>query len=343
MSANPVNVYVIWYGNWNGTGSNTPATQSLVEDFISTFGGTPLAQVNTLYSDSIGPVSGNFLLGGPGGAPALQQAFSTSYDTTTPTTNQVSTFASTFPITDTGTSSGGTLSGNTLSGGTTTLSSGGTTNTKKNLTDGGVQKIVENALNNGQLPRDPNGVYFVFTSSDINESSEGGFCGAPSSDPKKSGFCGWHTHADMGGVDIKFAFVGNTQRCREIQSQWGCDKQATGPNSPSMPTQAADGTWTYYGGGDGMVNIIAHELSESITDPDLNAWRNSSGDENADVCESVFGPTSFLPTCGDAGSICTDAGLSAGSHYNQTFGNHSWLLQFLGKPNLSPPPCASSL
>src|SRR5690348_2487976 len=52
MSANPVNVYIIWYGNWNAAGSDTPNTQNLVQQFINSFSGSQLAQVNTLYSVS---------------------------------------------------------------------------------------------------------------------------------------------------------------------------------------------------------------------------------------------------------------------------------------------------
>ena len=28
MKGNPVNAYIVWYGNWNSTGSNTAATKS---------------------------------------------------------------------------------------------------------------------------------------------------------------------------------------------------------------------------------------------------------------------------------------------------------------------------
>jgi hypothetical protein len=31
MKGNPVHAYIIWYGNWSGTGSNTAATRSLIE------------------------------------------------------------------------------------------------------------------------------------------------------------------------------------------------------------------------------------------------------------------------------------------------------------------------
>ena len=40
-----------------------------------------------------------------------------------------------------------------------------------------------------------------------------------------------------------------------------------------------------------MASIIAHELEEAATDPDLNAWYDRRGDENADKCAWTFGTT----------------------------------------------------
>ncbi len=128
---------------------------------------------------------------------------------------------------------------------------------------------------------------WLLTSSDVKESS--GFC---------TQYCGFHTHATLGGVDIKYAFVGNVDQCPN-----GCEAQATGPNSPS----------TGVGGADGMTNVITHETEEAITDPDLNAWFDSSGQEDADKCNFKFGPT-------------TD-GMPMAPTFNQTFGGHNWLIQ----------------
>ena len=232
------NVYVIWYGNWNGTGSNTAATKSAIEHFLSTIGGSALELVNSTYGDTVGNVTGNVAFGG-------------------------STIV----------------------------------NSTKNLSDRSLQSTVNNVLNSGALPRDANGVYFVLTSSNINETS--GFC---------TRYCGFHTRATLGGVDIKYSFVGNSDRCPS-----GCEIQATGPNSPV----------TGQGGIDGMANVISHELEEAISDPDLNAWFDSSGQENADKCNFNFGATS---TC-NANGLCTAAGTAAGARYNQTFGNNNWMLQ----------------
>ena len=129
------------------------------------------------------------------------------------------------------------------------------------LSDSAVQGVVADAINSGRLPKNTNAVYFVLTSADVTASS--GFC---------TQYCGWHTHGTIAGSDIKYAFVGNPDRCPS-----SCAAQTTGPNGNA--------------GADGMASIIAHELEEAITDPDLNAWFDSKGAENADKCAWTFGAT----------------------------------------------------
>jgi hypothetical protein len=150
------------------------------------------------------------------------------------------------------------------------------------LSDAAVQSVVANAINSHALPKDTNGVYFVLTSADVNETS--GFC---------TQYCGWHTHGTIAGSDIKYSFVGNPDRCPSA-----CEAQATGPNGNA--------------GADGMASIIAHELQEAVTDPDLNAWYDRRGYENADKCAWTFGTTSTA---------------SNGSLYNMTLGTRQYLIQ----------------
>jgi hypothetical protein len=128
------------------------------------------------------------------------------------------------------------------------------------LSDSQVQTVVSSAISSGHLPNDVNGLYFVLTSADVTESS--GFCTV---------YCGWHTHGTIAGTDIKYAFVGNPARCPSA-----CAAQY--PLSPNGN-----------GGADGMVSIIAHELEEAVSDPDLNAWFDGRGAENADKCAWTFG------------------------------------------------------
>jgi hypothetical protein len=152
---------------------------------------------------------------------------------------------------------GGVLSNAVVFGGSTTdpYSRG------KSLSDSQIRDVVSSALLQQRLPLDASGVYFVLTSADVTASS--GFC---------SQYCGWHTHAAVNGVDIKYSFVGNPERCPSA-----CAAQTIGPNANA--------------GADGMASIIAHELEEAHTDPDLNAWYDRRGYENADKCAWTFGTT----------------------------------------------------
>ena len=150
------------------------------------------------------------------------------------------------------------------------------------LSDAQIQTVVSSAISSGRLPKDTNAIYFVLTSQDVTASS--GFC---------TQYCGWHTHGTIGGSDIKYAFIGNPARCLS-----SCAEQSTSPNGNA--------------GADGMASIIAHEMEEAISDPDLNAWYDRRGEENADKCAWTFGSESTA---------------SNGSKYNITLGGTHYLIQ----------------
>jgi hypothetical protein len=165
----------------------------------------------------------------------------------------------------------------TFGGSTTDNYSHGTS-----LSDSAIQAVVTSALTSGHLAYDPTGIYFVLTSADVTASS--GFC---------TQYCGWHTYGTINGFNIKYSFVGNPDRCPSA-----CEAQTTGPNGNA--------------GADGMASIIAHELEEAVTDPNLNAWYDTRGRENADKCAWTFGTT--FPT-------------GNGSVYNMTLGARNYLIQ----------------
>ena len=158
------------------------------------------------------------------------------------------------------------------------------------LSDANVQSIVASVINNGRLAYDSGAVYFLLTSPEIQENS--GFCAK---------YCGWHTHFALNGdtsSDVKYAFVGDA----ETQCPSSCEEQtALSPNNNP--------------GADGMASVIAHELEEATTDPNLNAWYDNRGAENADKCAWTFGTTHTA---------------SNGSLYNVTFPNG---MQFLIQQN----------
>jgi hypothetical protein len=40
-----------------------------------------------------------------------------------------------------------------------------------------------------------------------------------------------------------------------------------------------------------MLSVVAHELEETVTDPQLNAWYSTNGNENGDKCAWTWGAT----------------------------------------------------
>jgi hypothetical protein len=135
--------------------------------------------------------------------------------------------------------------------------------TLTSLSDAQIQGVVASAISSGRLPKDPNGVYVVLTAEGVTASS--GFL---------TQYCGWHTHATLSGSDIKYSFVGD-------------------PTGPKIANCAQQTTASPNGnpGVDAMISVLAHELEETVTDPDLNAWYDRQGAENGDKCAWTFGTT----------------------------------------------------
>jgi hypothetical protein len=156
------------------------------------------------------------------------------------------------------------------------------------LSDSSVQAIVNRAVSQGLLPIDNNGIYFVLTSADVNETS--GFC---------TKYCGYHTRASLVGADIKYSFIGNLDRCG-LSS--GCEWQSPSPNG----NVAADS----------MANVMSHELTETLTDPDVGSgwYRNDLLHEVGDLCNFNFGTTFRV---------------SNGSQANITLNGRNYLIQQL--------------
>jgi hypothetical protein len=126
----------------------------------------------------------------------------------------------------------------------------------------------------------------VLLASDVSESNSfGGLC---------TDYCGYHDHG-VNGTDLKFAMIGNSARCPA--SCMPSENQTTSPNG----NLAADG----------MISIMTHELEETVTDPDLDAWTDGNG-ENADKCAWNFGAEQFA---------------SNGSRFNVTVGSRQFLIQ----------------
>jgi len=84
-----------------------------------------------------------------------------------------------------------------------------------------------------------------------------------------AGYCAWHSSGTIGGVRVQFGFFFN------LDGDPGCDPQA--------PTNLGHSE-----GLSALANVSGHELSEVLTDPQLNAWYDQQGSENADKCAWTF-------------------------------------------------------
>jgi hypothetical protein len=150
-----------------------------------------------------------------------------------------------------------------------------------------IPKIVQAAITAHGLPADATGVYVVITSPDVKVS---GFC---------TSFCAYHAHTTINGIDIKYALIPDPgQACTGCDGNVAVFGQTLTPNGDR--------------GADEMTDSIFHEVSEAVTDPDLNAWYTSNGAENADLCNYKYGTTYTAPN---------------GSTANAHLGNRDYLIQ----------------
>jgi hypothetical protein len=90
----------------------------------------------------------------------------------------------------------------------------------------------------------------------------------------RAGYCAYHSYGSCGSIAVQFAFFFN------LDGDPGCDPEDT--------------TTGHSQGLAALANVTGHELSESRSDPTLNAWYDSSGEENGDKCVWTFNVPSVL-------------------------------------------------
>jgi hypothetical protein len=83
-----------------------------------------------------------------------------------------------------------------------------------------------------------------------------------------NGYCAWHSYGSCGGTPVEVAFF------FDLDGDSGCDPQ-------DIYTGHSQGL-------SALANVLGHELSEALTDPNLNAWYDNNGAENADKCAWTF-------------------------------------------------------
>jgi hypothetical protein len=155
----------------------------------------------------------------------------------------------------------------------------------KSLRSSDIGGIVSDTISAGDLPLVANGIYVVLTAGDVSVSGFG------------SSFCGYHSVKTISSTNVHYAFIGNPAPSH----MGGC---APGQNQTNSPNNNP--------GADAMASTIAHELDEVVTDPNLDAWYDSGGNEVADKCAWNFGSTYTV---------------SNGSLANINLGGNNYLIQ----------------
>jgi hypothetical protein len=87
-----------------------------------------------------------------------------------------------------------------------------------------------------------------------------------------AGYCAWHSSGTINGIRVQFGFFFN------LDGDSGCDPQSPSGLNHSQGLAA-------------LANVSGHELSEMLTDPQLNAWYDQKGEENSDKCAWTFNGT----------------------------------------------------
>jgi hypothetical protein len=82
-----------------------------------------------------------------------------------------------------------------------------------------------------------------------------------------AGYCAWHSTGTINGIQVQFGFFFN------LDGDPGCDPQAPAGRSQGLSA---------------LANVSGHELSEMLTDPQLDAWYDQRGSENSDKCAWTF-------------------------------------------------------
>lgn len=166
--------------------------------------------------------------------------------------------------------------------------------------------IATNTIKTKEFPSDVNGMYLVLTSNEVGVMDS---CGS---------FCGWHDHALLDGVEIKHSFIQDVAKCPESCTTFSDNFVNLAPPNNNIS-------------GDGMVNIVLHEMSEMATDPlpsidgSTSAWADNFY-ESSDKCSWNF-PHTYKTAAGSDANIKLRSG--------DYLGQGQWVLKNQGYCDVS--------
>ena len=183
------------------------------------------------------------------------------------------------------------------------------------VTDSSLRAEILRLIGNGALPapgkagQGTTPIFFMITPVDVNVCGAGG-CAS-------SSFCAYHTYFTNGPNQVLYAsvpfdvFAASTKGC-----------QTDGLTGYQTPV-GSNGDEAY-----NVADDLSHELSETVTDPLINAWYSSNGLEVGDLCEAYgatantqkgLSPNAYAPAVGDPSTgTLYDQVIDGNPYYNQT-------------------------
>jgi hypothetical protein len=134
------------------------------------------------------------------------------------------------------------------------------------MTDDQLESEIEQVIAADHLPTTTRDVYFLVTPAGL------GSCTDASSSScalggRMGGFCGYHSETPGGILYAVIPYNAVPDHCQS--------------GNPRPNSSTADPT----------ISTISHEHNEMVTDPDGDAWIDSEGDEDGDLCLTSFGPS----------------------------------------------------
>jgi hypothetical protein len=179
-------------------------------------------------------------------------------------------------------------------------------NTTVCITDGQVQAEVDRIINLTHGSRGLHDIWYVFTPPDVDECINPGVC-------ETNAFGGYHSVSNLGRGATIYAYTGDPiVETRRV-------------NNPGNDPQG-------YPDAELVIDIVAHETNEAMTDPEGVGYMDPNGFETGDKCE--FGP-----------QFGTPLGFAAnGSPFNQVVNGHEYLTQemWANRDNSNNPNCVQA-
>jgi len=148
--------------------------------------------------------------------------------------------------------------------------------------------MLQSGFDSGKIVYNPNTVYMIFSAGTVNL---GRFTG--------SSYCAYHTYATM-KINGKYQIVLYAAMPYAYSWSFGCSSFFTAP-SPNNDKPA-----------EVEINIAAHELTETQTNPINSAWYDGGRQENGDKCAWQYGDTKIAAN---------------GGKYNVTLAGKNFLIQ----------------